>query len=137
MKFYPKKLSSAKDLQREKKLLLKRRRHYERDVFANLPSALGGSGANGKDGISALTDLLSGSNPIAGAIVKRLARRLAERKEGQPKRPTAAPKEETGKNRLRSVAWEFIGGYLKWKAIQYSIKAIRRLIKMQQEKKSE
>ena len=45
-------------------------------------------------------------------------------------------KRKKGRNPLKVVAVEFIGGYLKWKAIELSYKGIRYLIKKRREKKA-
>ncbi len=136
MRLYPKRLRNIEDLEREKKRLLKESKRMEEDGFLSLEGIL--SNKPGKDGGDpGLFDLLPTSNPLVAVVIKLVKNRLFN-KDNNSKTSNAIPaaEEKPGKNRLKSIAVEFIGGYLKWKAIEFSYKGIRLLIKRRKEKRS-
>jgi hypothetical protein len=134
MRLYPKKLRNIEDLEREKKLLRKESRDLDIDSLFSVDGILGKKNKDKDDGGS-LFDFLPVSNPVVDLLVKFVQKKLAK-KNGDSGASYAPPpeKKKKGKNLLKTVAVEFIGGYLKWKAIELSYKGIRHLIKKRKEK---
>ncbi len=134
MKLYPKKLRSIDDLEQEKQILRKEIKQLDKEQFLSLDGLLGKKGSKGEDtGIDVLStvlDFLPISNPVVSQVVK-LAVGWFSKKEDVPK--SGPWKEDTvkkpGKSLLQKAAIEFIGGYLKWKAIELSFKGIKYIIK--------
>ncbi len=136
MRIYPKKLRNIEDLEREKKLLRKESRNMDIEDLLSFEGVLGTKkGSKGEDEGSAL-DFLPISNPLVKVLVNFVQQKLA--KKYNKSKPEHAPQPEEKKKRkhpLKAAAFEFIGGYLKWKAIELSYKGIRHLIKKREEKK--
>ena len=132
MRLYPKKLRSVADLEREKQLLRKESKQLDNEEFLSVDGLMGKSGGGGS-----LIDMLPISNPIVSQVVKIVAGRLTRK----AKAPKAAPRAEYGEEKkdslLKRGAVEFIGGYLKWKAIELSYKGIRYLIKKRKENREQ
>ena len=136
MRLYPKKLRNLEDLEREKKLLRKEIKAMDADTFLSLESILGKKKKGSeKEESGSLFDFLPVSNSLVDLVVKFVQQKLAkrERNSGATYTQQAEPKKKS-RNPLKSVAIEFIGGYLKWKAIELSYKGIRHLIKKRKEK---
>ena len=143
MKLYPKKLTGVAALKQEKKRLHEESRRLEEEDFLTVKEVLGGSGNNkdkkdkkDKDKQGSLLDLLPISNPLVGQVVSIALSKLMPRNE----RPREAPRAEESdrkkeKSLVQKAAVEFIGGYLKWKAIELTYKSIRSLVKSRQEQK--
>ncbi len=140
MRLYPKKLRGIEDLERERKLLLKESRRMDDEGVLSMDGVLGKKKKDGeeKEGGGSLIDLLPVSNPVVNLLVKFIQRKLAQ-KANAPKQQFASAGEATVKRKhpLKAFAIEFIGGYLKWKAIELSYKGIRVLIKRHKEKKAD
>ena len=139
MGLYPKKLRNIEDLEREKKALLKESKRMDEDEYLSLEGILGSKkkDEDGGGGLGSLLNYLPSSNPIVSMAVKLLQQRLAK-KDRRPE-PAYAPHGEgqkKGKNVVKKVAFEVIGGYLKWKAIELSYKGINHFIKKRKEKKA-
>ncbi len=129
MRLYPKKLRNIEDLEREKQLLLRQSRKLDKEEFLSFESLLaGGKSQDGGGGVAeTLLGLLPVSNPIVSKLVGLAVKQLSKRA------TTSAPAEECppekgNKNILRKIAVEFIGGYLKWKAVELSYKGIKRVM---------
>jgi len=138
MRLYPKKLRGIEDLEKEKKLLLRQSRQLEKEDFLSLDNLTAGKKkSKDKDDSPAasLVDLLPISNPFVKMgldfLVKRFTASRKERKE--------APSQNTAphKSKLKAIAIEFIGGYLKWKAIELSYKGIKLIIKRSKEREAQ
>ena len=132
MKLYPKKLRNIDDLEREKERLLKEKQALENEQFFSINGISGSKKAEGKEseGLASLLEFLPVSNPLVSTVVKMVQSVFSKK----DKETSAPGKKEhahakPGKNILTSVATEFIGGYLKWKAIELSYKAIRHIIR--------
>jgi len=139
MGFYHKKLRNIEDLKQEKKMLLEESKRMNQDEFLSLEGIMSGSknGGEAKGGIGSLLDYLPVSNPVVSTIIQLVQKRLS--KKDRAPEPAYAPKSEGGKkskSTIKTVAFEVIGGYLKWKAIELSYKGIAHLIKKRKEKKS-
>jgi hypothetical protein len=135
MRLYSKKLQSVKELQQERARLQRKLRRMDEEDFLD-PSALLGLGSKGsKDGGSGIGSLLGsipGSEKIITLIVETGQRRFMKQDAEVPdEKPGKQQKQAAPKSRglLARAAYEFIGGYLKWKAIELSYKGIRYLIK--------
>ena len=89
-------------------------------------------------GSGSLLDFLPVSNPLVDMLVKFAQKKLEKKFSSPSDRFDEAPSEgkKKGRSPLKAAAFEFIGGYLKWKAIELSYKGIRQLIKKRQEKKA-
>jgi hypothetical protein len=134
MGIYPKKLRSVADLEREKKILRARSRKLEDEDFLSLESILGKSKGKEKNSDneeeSSLFDLLPISNPIVKMAVKFIGNRLLKKNDNQQSGLdlSFSTAKKKSKHFARKVAVEFIGGYLKWKAIELTYKGIRHLL---------
>jgi len=133
MRLYPKKLRNIEDLEREKSRLLKAKRSLDKDEFLSgslFGNKKGGEGKKGKEGQGSLLDFLPISNPAVAQLIK-IAQRLIFKKSGKPGSGdnAGAQLKKRGKSLLKSFAKEFIGGYLKWKAIELTFKGIRHIIR--------
>ncbi len=135
MRLYQKKLRSVEDLERERKLLQKEVQRIEEEGFLSVDGVLGSKGKGG-GGIESLIDILPISNPMVAMLLKLVQRKFAAKAEGSKYEPTKESyPQKKGKSPIKSIAIEFIGGYLKWKAIELSYKGIRHLMKKRKEKK--
>ena len=136
MRLYPKRLRNIEDLEREKKRLLKESKRMEEEGFLSLGSIVNNKAD--KDGSdSGLLDLLPISNPLVTVLIKLVKQRFFN-KDNNSKTGNTVPgaEEKRRKNPLKSIAVEFIGGYLKWKAIELSYEGMRLLIKRRKEKRA-
>ena len=135
MRLYTKRLRSIEDLEREKKRLLKESKRMEEEGFLSLEGILNNKQGKGDD--AGLFDLLPTSNPLVAVLIKLVKQRFFN-KDNNSKTGNTIPgtEEKRRKNPLKSIAVEFIGGYLKWKAIELSYKGIRLLIKRRKEKRA-
>ena len=132
MALYPKKLKNREDLEREKRALLREKEELEKSDPFSIEGLLGNSKKEGgEEGPGGLFDLLQGSGPLAG-IISGLVKKGFEKMD--KKSGAAKPEEKKENSLLKSLAKEFIGGYLKWKAIELSYKGIRYLIRSRKEK---
>lgn len=134
MRLYPKKLRNINDLEKEKKLLQKEARRMEEDGFLSMDTLF--SKKNGKEENFSLLDFLPVSNPAVDILVKLIKQRFSA-KEDHSKAGAANSKEKKqGNNPLKVIAFEVIGGYLKWKAISLSFKGIKYILKKRKEKQA-
>jgi len=137
MKLYPKKLNSLNALEREKARLLRKKKAMDKEDFLSLGALAGGrKGKEEAGGIwESLGDVVQPSNPVLG-IVKDIVMSLIA-KATAAKEPAAEPHESAPKKKKKSIlhrlAWEFVGGYLKWKAIELSYKGIRYYMRKRKE----
>jgi len=140
MRLYPKRLRNIDDLEKEKALLIRKSEELEKEDILSVEGLLGGK-KKGEGG--SLLDLLPISNPLVGQLLKMIQRRFnsyRSKKDDRPKIanvPVATTEERPRKSKIKAIAIEFIGGYLKWKAIELSFKGIRYLIKSAREKKEQ
>jgi len=137
MRLYPKKLRNIEDLERERKLLLKESRRLEKEDFLSLESILGKNKAQGKgaaDNEGSLLDFLPVSNPLVSQVIKWILRRISAKNDKPKEEKKDSKEKKQEKNILASIAKEFVGGYLKWKAIELACKGIKRFIKSRREK---
>jgi len=141
MKFYPKKLQNMESLKREKKILLKEMEELDKDDFLSIESILGGKDGgekNASGGIGSLLDMLPTSGPLVNTAINLVQGLLKGRDDGGKTEQKDKPrKKKKNKSLLNSIAKEFIGGYLKWKAVELSFKGIKYIIKSHREKKEQ
>lgn len=151
MKVYPKELYTLNALEKEKKKLKRQLRELDEEELLSVQGLMGKKPKKNQepediDLVSTLLALLPISNPLVGPAIK-LAQRLIFKK-GDKKYSkkgiiqnyvSAEPyHEEIGhkvKRVAKSVAFEFITGYLKWKAIELTYKGAKHLIQTRKEKK--
>jgi len=143
MGLYPKRLRGVKDLEREKASLLKEIKQLEKeDIFPG--ASLFGAEKEGdtkNDLAGGILNMLSGKNALADIVIGMVKGRLAKGRtrdkdeEDEGKKSGQKRPEKKEKHLLRSIAKEFIGGYLKWKAIELSYKGIKYLIRNRGENK--
>ena len=136
MALYSKKLRSIEDLEREKKLLQKERVRIEEEGFLSVEGIFKNKGKEAS-GAASLLDLIPVSHPVADILIRFVKNKLSQKESNSQEDNTASrTKKKNSKGPLKSLAVEFIGGYLKWKAIELSYKGVRHLIKKRKEKKS-
>jgi hypothetical protein len=136
MAFYPKKLRNLRELEREKKRLQKSRRQME-EQFSSLKVFSGKSKEKDKEEEGgSLLDFLPGNNQLVNLVIQLVQKRLAKKETA-----TSTAQEDEDKSTPPSKSWpkriaiEFIGGYIKWKAIELSWKGIKYLINKKREEK--
>jgi hypothetical protein len=134
MTLYPKKLHNINDLERERVRLLKQVKKIE-DKEYNLSGNLFGKKKGGEKKEQAISSKLLDMLPISNPIVKVLAdivlQRITKHKKPKDIPVDAYYAQKSGskvKSKAKAVAIEFIGGYLKWKAIELTYKGVRRLV---------
>ncbi len=137
MGIYPKKLNSLAELEKEKKRLQKKRKKMEEEGLFSMGDLLGGKEGGGSMLEGGLPlDLLGGASTWAMPVVKMIINRISKAKntvaDTKPDAEPAIP----GKSKIKSIAFEFIGGYLKWKAIELSFKGIKYLLNKRAENKA-
>lgn len=137
MGIYPKKLNSLAELEKEKKRLQKKRKKMEEEGLFSMGDLLGAKeGSGGVSEGSLPLDLLGGASSWAMPVVKMIISRLSK---SEDKAAAAEPDAEPAKpatSKIKSIAFEFIGGYLKWKAIELSFKGIKYLMNKRAENKA-
>jgi hypothetical protein len=140
MKLYPKKINSLDALEREKARLKRRKKALDREDL--LPDGLFGGSGSGAGGVAGmLGDALHFKSPALNIVkdiaVKVVSRMMEQGGEEEPEAPKKSahrePEQKEGKSVLHRLAWEFIGGYLKWKAIELSYKGIRYYVRRRKE----
>ena len=138
MRLDPKRLRSIEDLEREKKLLLRQSRKLEEEDFLSIEGLLGKKKSDGEDKEEgSLLDFLPISNPLVDIIVKMIKSRLSKKSSDTKQEDTNNHNtKKKGSSPLRALAFEFIGGYLKWKAIELSFRGIRHMLKTRKEKRN-
>jgi hypothetical protein len=124
MRLYPKKLSSVRELKRERhKLRLQLKEYKEQGIFAGGTKKSSAKGAK-KDVISSIADFFFNS-PFAS-----LALNLG----------SSAVKSRVGKKAgkgIFNIGKELVGGYAKWKALEVGYRWARRFVKSKKEEHEE
>lgn len=117
MKLYTKQLNSIDELKREKQRLKKELKEKEQKGFFSLSDVLPGNDAPGKgDGIINKAAGMLGGSGITGLLMNI----------GGPLLSMATGK---AKNKiLKTVAKEFLGGYVKWKAVELGYRAVKMAV---------
>jgi hypothetical protein len=135
MKLYHKQLHSVEDLKQEKKRLLKKSREMEKEGITSISSIKGFTEGSGVGlGIQSLLKLSSGQTALLKPVLRWLQSKFAKKETPQYFAAYGNYTAGKKKNLLKTAAIEFVGGYLKWKAIELSFKGIRQLIKNRKEK---
>lgn len=140
MALYAKNIKTIDDLKQEKKRLLRERKQLEKEDLFSIDSILGGAikETKGKKESSSEQDNLLNSiiplvTPLAGTVFEILQHRFTGKKKTKSKNDEQASADP---NLLISAAKELIGGYLKWKAIEFSYKGITMIIRKKKNKKT-
>ena len=130
MKLYPKKIRNIKELEKERKKLLKKSRELDKDEFPSLDGFLGGkAGGIGSGVLNTVTGFVSSSNPLTEIVLKGVMDRFSKKAPPPPPRQEPQPEQKKkGRSLPAKIAYEFVGGYLKWKAIELSYKGIKYLV---------
>jgi len=127
MKLYPKRLNSVEELKREKQRLRLAKEEMEGDRLLSLGNS-DGEGIDWKEMIMGNLGSIARFLPISElgpATLKRLVRRIFNRKKKERAEKESAEGEKDGKDSLiKKVAVEVIGGYLKWKVNNFFPSAI-------------
>jgi hypothetical protein len=134
MEFYSRKLHNVDDLEAEKRKLLKKKRHMDKEPFLSLSGVAGKEKKGGGEESSSLLSFLPVSGPVVSIITKLVSRQFGKRQAPSYKAVFNGAAEKPGRNILRSVAMDMVTGYLKWKAIELSIKGVQKLIDKRREK---
>lgn len=115
MKLYSRQLNSLDELKQEKKMLKDRLKQTESEGFFSLSDILPVS----KDGDDGLMSKLTGM--LNDADTKELIMSLAGPALG-------ALGNKVEKQTLKKIAKEFLGSYVKWKAIELAYKGVKMLM---------
>jgi hypothetical protein len=131
MALYPKKLHNVDDLKKERSKLLKKVKHLERDGFLSTGMLTGAlkNGENGDSNFGLFADIPELLKPILNLVKDIVLKRLGKKEEKEDNKYRPSEKKDKGRSLLRSAAIEFIGGYLKWKAIELSFKGLRKFLR--------
>ena len=130
MKLYPKNLRNVKDLEKEKARLLKKKQKLDQEEVIPGLGIITGSGKDGKsDKGDGLGDILQFSNPVVSLLKDIIISRISKKADANQSVEQPDEPQEKGRSITKRLAIEFIGGYLKWKAIELSYKGIRYYIK--------
>ncbi|MBA3828788.1 MAG: hypothetical protein H0X33_07615 [Taibaiella sp.] len=125
MKLYPKNISSIKQLQLEKQMLKRAaKKNTLEDIFSfgKSDDKEEEKGTANESGPLKIALSLIGAESRIGAILKFAPSII--RLFGNSKRETYSRPKQSG-NLLFKVAFEVLGGYLKWKAVEFGYKGIR------------
>jgi hypothetical protein len=127
MRLYPKRLRSMDDLVRERRALQRELKQMDEEELLSVEGLLGKKDGGG-DVFDTIIDLLPVSNPLVktgiGIVKDVLKKRNAKAKSAENKQP----QEKKGPGIVARAAREFIGGYIKWKAVELSFKGLRYLV---------
>ncbi len=139
MAFYPKKLRSIRDLEREQKLVLKQKKQLDKEDLLSLDGLLGkgkkgddDEGGGGFDLMGTVMNLLPVSNPIVGMLIGLAKDRLFKKKD----KLKDADDKKPGRSVFFRIGKELLLSYLKWKAVEASYKGVRYLVKLRKEKRA-
>ncbi len=150
MKLYPKELNSLKALEQEKRKLHKQLKELDEQEILSMEGIMGkGSKSSGEtpanfDLMSTVLSFLPISNPLVGPAIQMAQKFIFRKKEAKEKKviqnyvsaePYHEPVGKKVKKVAKSVAFELITGYLKWKAIELTYKGVKHVIKARKEKK--
>jgi len=129
MKLYPKRLRSMDDLERERRALQRELKQMDKEEILSVEGLLGKKDrGEGSDVFDTIIDMLPVSNPLVktgiGIVKDILKKRNAKAKPTEKK----VPHEKKGPGIVARAAREFIGGYIKWKVVELSFKALRYLV---------
>lgn len=137
MRFYPKKLHSIKDLEREKRRLQKEVKLLEEEDFFSLKgSKKSKDDDDDDDGGGSWIDLLPISNPLVKSLLPLAQGLFAASSRKKQKQQFTAGEEKNGKNILLTIGKDVLMSYLKWKAIELSYKGIKVIVKKRKEKRA-
>jgi hypothetical protein len=132
MKLYPKKLNSLEELKREKQVLKYAKKHTTSNGFLPFEKIKGeGSMTAAEPNAFNQSDVLS----IFGDLATSKSLTSAALSLGLPLLKLAGRKAEKGV--FRTVGGEIIGGYLKWKVIQFAFKRIKGMMSSKKKKEKE
>jgi hypothetical protein len=141
MRIYPKKLHNLADLEREKEVLKYAEKQTSLDDLFSFDGILGNkksaskkdkkTSSDNSNNSSSLGNKLDIAKMIMDAVLAFGLPRSLRRAEKQSKASAEKPK----KNILVSAAVEFVGGYLKWKAISLGLKGVSHLLKKSKKEK--
>ena len=127
-----------KSLEQEKKILLREKAELDKEEFLSLDGILGNKKPgekNAEGGGGSLLDFLPISDPLVNTVINTVqglfTKKTEETKTGDSKRS----QKRSHKSPLNAIAGEFIGSYLKWKAIELSYKGIKHILKSRRDKK--
>ncbi len=140
MRLYPKNLRDIKSLEREKARLLRKKGDLEESniILSGALSSMGKKGGkkSGGDTSGAGNELFTLAEPLIQIAKEIVIGRLTKKNTpAEAENKKAGPKVKNN-SIVKRVAFEFIGGYLKWKVVELGFKTIRRLIKAKAKKVS-
>lgn len=143
MKFYSRKLHNVEDLENERKRLLKQQRQMDKEPFLSLGSIVSSSkqgDTESKGGGLPLLGLIPFGGPVLNIIGGLVRRQLNKKKDPVYKAAEYShniPGREKKHNMLRTMAVDVVTSYLKWKAIELSMKGAKKLMEKRREKNEE
>ena len=114
------------DLERERRALQREIKQMDKEEILSVEGLLGKS--EGGDVFDKIIDMLPVSSPLMktgiGIVKDILKKRNAKAKATEKK----VPHEKKGPGIVARAAREFIGGYIKWKAVELSFKGLKYLV---------
>jgi hypothetical protein len=140
MSLYPKRLKSLDDLECEKKRVQKQIAELQEEKLFSKESLLAQLKENAKGGgQGGLLGMLgkfapAGLVPVVGKVTE-LIKNKQQKQSSQPTAKTPIDGEPEKKNIFVRAGKEILMGYLKWKAIELSIKGVRYLYKKRVERR--
>ncbi len=135
MKLYPKKLKSIEELELEKRRLKAELASIEKDDLFSVDDLMG-------DAADTITNRFSKSAigkimpDVSGSLLSVLTGAVSDFAAGSKKKGLKGIEKKIS-SVIGGAAKEFVGGYLKWKAIELSYKGIKMVISRQKKKKAE
>ncbi|GAA4459568.1 hypothetical protein GCM10023093_00740 [Nemorincola caseinilytica] len=153
MKAYSKKLRSVAELEQERRRLLQEKELLEEQGLLSMDDVVDSIGSSGLLGgkLPFIMNIASRIAPFAGTIAGPLVSMAqqwlssaTEEKDDDDttttKKNKPTPEGKKSPSRAKKVLWaagkEFLGSYLKWKAMQLSYKGVKLIVKKQKEKKA-
>lgn len=135
MALYPKKLNSLADLEKEKARLKKESKGFDvKELFVPGTQEKSTSSGNPKqESAGNILDNVEDILPLVMPLLEPLLGKFKTRFSNVSENATSFIKDKA-KDVAISVAKEVIGGYLKWKAIDLSVKAVRHFLKKKDKK---
>lgn len=138
MKLYPRRLKSIEDLEQEKRMLKAMQKEQKEHPPLSVEGFTGGTGTG--DIVSTVLEMVGGASPVIGIVSKILPLfRGKKKKQQQSAKSETEPSEGIGSKAKKvagNVAKDVAFSYLKWKAVELSLKGIKKFINSRREKRA-
>ena len=135
MSLYPKRLRNMDDLERERRALKREIKQLDKEEFLSVEGLLNKQSWGGETDIfDTIIDMLPIANPLVKSGVG-IVKDILKKRNAKATKHKAESTEHKGRGIVARAAREFIGGYIKWKAVELSFKGLRYLVKKRSERK--